>query len=65
MPQTAAFLEKILESREGWQKRKIIWAIRELQSKEETVTPHKILQKASISLGYLKMFSEYIEERNV
>lgn len=63
MPKTAALLDEVLESRRSWHKRKIIWAIRELQKEEKVLTPHRILQKACISVKYLEPLLSFIEEQ--
>lgn len=63
MPRTDAFLKENLESREEWQKRKIIWAIKLLQTKTETPSPYKVLATASISAESIDILSPFIGEQ--
>jgi len=49
MPRTAAYLDKNLESNDGWRKRKIVWAIGTLREQGIQVTLNRIAIKASIS----------------
>lgn len=63
MPLTSAFLQENLETREKWQKRKVIWAIRRLQTDGQTLTPHKILATASIATESIDALGAFIEEQ--
>lgn len=62
MPSTDAFLKENLESREEWQKRKIIWAVKVLQAEQNSFSPQKVLATASISAKSLKVHNSFIEE---
>lgn len=48
MPETRAFLEQVIESEEQYRIRKIEWAIRELEKKEEEIQKWKVLRMAGI-----------------
>lgn len=61
MPQTFALLDEVLETRQTWHKRKIVWAIQELCAKGKMLTPNMILQKACISPVYLESLLPFIE----
>ena len=63
MPETSAFLNTVLESRESWWKRKIIWAVHELANEGRHPTPNWVRLKACISREYFAELTPFILEQ--
>lgn len=49
MPRTRTFLEQVVEDAEAFQKRRVLWAIGELKSNDESLTLNRIKLKAGVS----------------
>ncbi|QZN76180.1 TnsD family Tn7-like transposition protein [Paenibacillus sp. DR312] len=49
LPRTRTFLEQVVEDAEAFQKRRVLWAIGELKSNDESLTLNQIKIKAGVS----------------
>jgi Tn7-like transposition protein D len=49
MPLTKAYLEQTVEDSESFRKRRVLWALRELKSNDESLTLNRLKLKAGIS----------------
>ncbi|WP_405157894.1 TnsD family Tn7-like transposition protein [Paenibacillus sp. FSL H8-0283] len=61
MPRTRAFLEQVVEDAEAFQKRRVLWAIGELKSNDESLTLNRVKVKAGVS----RIPEEFLQEFSV
>ncbi|WP_340399435.1 TnsD family Tn7-like transposition protein [Paenibacillus sp. FSL H8-0079] len=60
MPRTRTFLEQVVEDAEAFQKRRVLWAIGELKSNDESLTLNRVKVKAGVS----RVPEEYLHDLN-
>jgi len=62
LPKTQEYLNVMLESRDEWRKRKIIWAIKELHNENKSLHLQQIRIKASVSNECFAQHEDYARD---
>ena len=63
LPKTHQYLNTIIESKDEWRKRKILWAIEMLKKENKNLNVYGVREKSGISTSVFQRFKAYILEQ--